>query len=110
MKEYVEKLNKRLKEELSLADEEKRKVSPLQFDRAVGYANGIAIAIDIVNQIAEPRFLLDEDSICYGCTYYKHINNTAFDHTEDDCDEYGGCCDVPCVCVCGNMNTYGEHD
>lgn len=56
MKEFVEKLNKRLKKELYLADEEKRRCdseNKLQFDSAKGYANGIAIAIDIVNQVAE---------------------------------------------------------
>lgn len=56
MKEFVEKLNKRLKKELCLADEEKRRCAsenPLQFDSSKGYANGIAIAIDIVNQVSE---------------------------------------------------------
>jgi hypothetical protein len=51
--EFVEKLRGRLKKELQLADEDKRKADVLQFDRAVGYANGMAIAIDILNQLAE---------------------------------------------------------
>lgn len=51
--EFVEKLRDRLKKELQLADEDKRKADVLQFDRAVGYANGMAIAIDILNQLAE---------------------------------------------------------
>ena len=51
--EFVEKLRDRLKKELQLADEDKRKANVLQFDRAVGYANGMAIAIDILNQLAE---------------------------------------------------------
>lgn len=53
MKEFVGKLVKRLENELYLADEEKRKANVLQFDRAVGYANGMAIAIEIVNKLAE---------------------------------------------------------
>ena len=51
--EFAEKLRDRLKKELQLADEDKRKANVLQFDRAVGYANGMAIAIDILNQLAE---------------------------------------------------------
>ena len=42
-----------LKNELSLADIEKRRAAvenPMQFDRAVGYANGIANALDFINE------------------------------------------------------------
>ena len=53
MREFVEKLIERLEEELHLADEEKRKVDALQFDRVVGYGNGVAVALGIVNQLAE---------------------------------------------------------
>ena len=53
MKEFVEKLIDRLEEELYLADEEKRRANVLQIDRAVGYSNGMAIAIDIIKQLAE---------------------------------------------------------
>jgi len=38
----------------------------------------------------EERFLLDEDSICYGCQYYS-----------DD-----GGCDSQQSCIEGNMNGY----
>ena len=75
MKEFIKKLNERLEKELRLADEEKRKVSSLQFDRAVGYANGIAIAIDIVNQVAEEEQCLflklpvEEGSTVYVVDY-----------------------------------------
>jgi hypothetical protein len=37
----------------------------------------------------EPRYFLDEDSICYGCPYYE----------EDGCE-------VPEPCIEGNMNSY----
>lgn len=53
VKEFVKDLNKQLEDKLYLADEEKRKANVLQFDRTVGYANGIAAAIDIVNQMAK---------------------------------------------------------
>lgn len=51
--EFVEKLRGRLKKELQLADEDKRKADVLQFDRVVGYANGMGVAIDILNQLEE---------------------------------------------------------
>jgi len=38
---------------------------------------------------AEPRFMLDEDSICYGCKYYE-----------------GGDCNPPEICIEGSMNGY----
>mgnify|MGYP003297723321 CR=1 FL=1 len=60
--------------------------------------------------IIEPRFLLDKDSICYGCPYYRNKNEVIYDHTGDEFDEIGGCCDVDCLCVCGSMNTYRKHD
>ena len=53
MKEFVEKLIERLEEELYLADKDKKEANVLQFDRAVGYGNGIAVALEIVNQLAE---------------------------------------------------------
>lgn len=39
----------------------------------------------------EPRFLIEEDSICYGCPYFK-----------DEDKE----CNPPDVCVEGSMNGY----
>ena len=53
IKEFVGKLRGRLKKELQLADEDKRRADVLQFDRAVGYANGMGVAIDILNQFEE---------------------------------------------------------
>jgi len=38
----------------------------------------------------EPRFLLDEDSICYGCQYYIDEEN----------------CTTPEPCIQGHMNGY----
>ena len=56
MQEVFEKTLERLEEELELADKEKErcvKENHLQFDSAKGYANGVAIAIEIVKQEAE---------------------------------------------------------
>lgn len=49
----VEKVIALLEEELKLADDEKTrciKENPMQFDSAKGYANGIAVAIEIVKR------------------------------------------------------------
>lgn len=49
----AEKIIKQLEEELKLADDEKArcvKENPMQFDSAKGYANGIAVAIEIVKR------------------------------------------------------------
>lgn len=46
----------RLQDELELSSKEKvrvKKENPLQFDRVVGYSNGIANAIDIVREVGE---------------------------------------------------------
>ena len=56
MQEVFEKIIEKLEEELKLADKEKErciKENHLQFDSAKGYANGVAIAIEIVKQEAE---------------------------------------------------------
>lgn len=56
MQEVFEKTLERLEEELELSDKEKErcvKENHLQFDSAKGYANGVAIAIEIVKQEAE---------------------------------------------------------
>lgn len=46
----------------------------------------------------EPRYLLDEDSICYGCQYYKGEENG-----EDICE-------TPEPCMGGHMNGYRMDD
>ena len=51
--EIINKIIEQLEYELYLADEEKRKADVLQFDRKVGYADGISSAIDIINELAE---------------------------------------------------------
>jgi hypothetical protein len=65
------------------------------------------------NEDDESRFMLEEDSICYGCQYYKHVNDTnAPDefNDDDDIDENGGVCDVSELCVGGSMNGYRMED
>ena len=56
MQKVFEKTLESLEEGLELADKEKERCveeSHLQFDSAKGYANGVAIAIEIVKQEAE---------------------------------------------------------
>lgn len=38
----------------------------------------------------EPRYLLEEDSVCYGCQYYDDNEN----------------CTTPQICIEGSMNGY----
>lgn len=57
-------------------------------------------------KLEEPRFLLDKDSQCYGCPYYKEKFECIQDHTDDDFDSNMGTCDVDCICVGGSMNSY----
>lgn len=54
----------------------------------------------------EPRFLLEEDSICYGCEWYRHINECYEPYTipDDNIDENGETCDCYCPCFDGNMD------
>lgn len=52
----------------------------------------------------EPRFLLDKDSICYGCEFYKHISECDEMMHLGDIDENGGVCDVEELCVAGSCN------
>ena len=56
----------------------------------------------------EPRFLLDKESICYGCSFYKHISDTDApdEYFPDDLDENGGICDSVLPCYCGSRNDY----
>ena len=49
----MERIVERLQDELELSGKEKeraKKDNPLQFDRVVGYSDGIAVAIDIVRE------------------------------------------------------------
>jgi len=54
----------------------------------------------------EPRFLLDEDSICYGCKLYVHIDDADDDYAEDEIDKNGGVCDTYYPCHNGDMNEF----
>lgn len=58
----------------------------------------------------EPRFLLDANSICYGCQYYKHWTRTDDPNfwmdKSYDMDENGGVCDVDEPCFEGDKNNY----
>jgi len=54
----------------------------------------------------EPRYLLDPDSICYGCQCYVHINDAIGDYMDSEIDKNGGVCDVFDVCVAGSKNSY----
>lgn len=56
--------------------------------------------------MSEPRFLLDKESICYGCPEYKHISETDNQCHGGDVDENGGVCDTEEPCFAGHKNTY----
>jgi len=58
--------------------------------------------------IKEPRFLLEKDSICYGCPEYKHISETDIQVHLGDIDNNGGVCDTEKPCFAGCRNTYEE--
>lgn len=62
--------------------------------------------------MGEPRFLLDEDSICYGCEYYKNIDDVVDNYVvpEENIDENGGICNCYCPCIGGSMNGYRMED
>ena len=58
----------------------------------------------------EPRYMLDKDSICYGCEFYKNWTvsddpNYWLSH-DDDVDENGGVCDAVEPCFAGSLNKY----
>lgn len=56
--------------------------------------------------LEEARFRLDEDSICYGCTYYENVEDVeANDIAEENISE-GEICDCKEICIGGNMNGY----
>lgn len=54
--------------------------------------------------LKEPRFLLDKDSICYGCPNYKEIFDCTTEHCDDDFDRNMGTCDVNGICCAGDKN------
>jgi hypothetical protein len=61
----------------------------------------------------EPRFLLDKDSICYGCPEYKNIMDCdltdPWNHWGEG-DGNGGVCDTVEPCYAGSRNTYKQKD
>jgi len=54
--------------------------------------------------IKQPRYLIDKDSICYGCKNYKHIDDvvTTQDIYDEDSDVSGGICNCGCFCESGS--------
>lgn len=61
----------------------------------------------------EPRFLLDKNSICYGCPEYKNIMDCdltdPWNHWGEG-DENGGVCDTEVPCYDGDRNTYKKKE
>ncbi|NBI63698.1 restriction alleviation protein, Lar family [Clostridiales bacterium] len=61
----------------------------------------------------EPRFLLDKDSICYGCPEYKNIMDCdltdPWNHWGEG-DGNGGVCDTVEPCYAGSRNTYKKKE
>lgn len=49
----------------------------------------------LINEV-EPRYLLDKDSVCYGCQCYEPDE-------ENDCSS-------PRLCINGNVNDYREDE
>ena len=70
--------------------------------------DSVAKATHCEKQDAEPRFLLDKESICFGCELYRHWTESddPFSFDDSDIDEHGGVCDTTNPCFCGNLNTY----
>ena len=56
----------------------------------------------------EQRFLLDKDSICYGCSKYKNILDSDVEEGEYDMDEHKGVCTCKQPCVHGHLNDYAN--
>ena len=54
----------------------------------------------------EPRFMLDKESICYGCQYFKATEDCDFEPYPDDV-VCGGACDCANPCFEGSQNNYG---
>lgn len=63
---------------------------------------------DRINAAREPRFLLEKDSVCYGCEQYRHWAKTSDPYYFEVCDmdENGGVCDTEIPCFEGSLNTY----
>lgn len=55
----------------------------------------------------EPRFLLDEDNICYGCGHFVSEEEIGVPVPKEDllC---GGICNCNIPCVNGSMNDYDD--
>lgn len=53
----------------------------------------------------EPRYQLDRDSICYGCQYYKAIEDCD-EAPEPDNVQCGGTCECIEPCFAGSQNRY----
>lgn len=53
----------------------------------------------------EPRFRLDEDSVCYGCDYFVSEWEIGVPVPEEDLN-CGGICDCNEDCIEGSMNGY----
>lgn len=54
----------------------------------------------------EPRFMLDKESICYGCQYFKKVEDCGGIPAVDDIIS-GGACDCANPCFEGSQNDYG---
>lgn len=54
----------------------------------------------------EPRFMLDKESICYGCPYFKKVEDCGGIPAIDDI-VCGGACDCVNPCFEGSQNDYG---
>lgn len=55
--------------------------------------------------MSEPRFLLDEDSVCYGCGHFVSEEEIGVPVQEENLT-CGGICDCNIPCVNGSMNDY----
>lgn len=55
----------------------------------------------------EPRFLLDEDSVCYGCEYFIGEVEIGIPVPEENLT-CGGTCDCNMPCIDGSMNDYDD--
>lgn len=56
----------------------------------------------------EPRYKLHNDSICYGCQYFKAVDELDYEPDQEDI-QCGGHCDCPVPCFVGNQNKYKEN-
>lgn len=60
--------------------------------------------------LEEPRFLLEKESVCYGCPHYVHWVDSDDPNywvgNQDNIDENGGVCDSREPCFAGSLNSY----